>query len=95
VLPQTGRTPQLPSQQLSQSENEQLDHPQQYLPLHLDKVLSKLGISLALEDIRRLSNSTPMAVESLLYLLKQVVDEHNKQKEEDQRSYPNPYEYSG
>jgi hypothetical protein len=40
-----------------------------------DKVLSKLGITLSLDDIRRLSNSTPMAVEALLYDFKVLTAE--------------------
>ena len=45
------------------------------------KVLSKIGITLTQDDIKRLSNSSPMAIEHLLYEVKCFVDEHHKQKQ--------------
>ena len=45
------------------------------------KVLSKIGITLTQDDIKRLSNSSPMAIEHLLYEVKCFVDEHSKQKQ--------------
>ena len=42
---------------------------------NLDKVLNKLGLHLTDDDCSRLANSTPMAIEAVLYELKRIVDD--------------------
>ncbi len=89
-LPQTRRTPQLPPHQRHQVQTLQLEHSQLYLRPHPDKVLSRLGLSLTPEDCRRLSSSTPLAVEALLFEFKGIVAENSKEREEEERRQVEP-----
>lgn len=47
-----------------------------------DKVLSKIGLNLTAEDCNRLSSSTPMAIEALLFDFKAFAEQAKKEREE-------------
>lgn len=49
-------------------------------PIIQDKVLYKIGLNLTAEDCNRLSNSTPMAVEALLFDFKALAEQAKKER---------------